>query len=57
MSDKIIPPKKELLRDINNVKKRIDNYDWDYRIERFENKLEKEKEILAKVLMQIKLSE
>lgn len=57
MSDKIITQKNELLRDVNNVKKRIDNYDWDYRIERFEKKLEKEKETLEKVLMQIKLSE
>lgn len=49
--------KEELLSDINHLSKRLKDYDWDYRLTRYDEKISKEKNKTVNVLEEIELSE
>lgn len=49
--------KNDILNDLENIINRIDDYDWDYRLNRFEEKINAEKEVVSSVLREIKTSD
>ena len=49
--------KEDLIRDVSNLSKRLQDYDWDYRLDRFDEKIRSEKEETTSVLEEIELSD
>ncbi len=46
----------ELLTELEIIKSRINDYDWEYRFSRFQERLTNEKNELAKIMKEIKTS-
>lgn len=49
--------KNELLRDVTSTKKRLQDYDWNYRLNRFDEKIRSEKVLAENILKKIELSD
>ncbi|SLM86846.1 MULTISPECIES: hypothetical protein [Vagococcus] len=52
--NKQISENEQILLDINNLKSRIKNYDWEYRFSRFQEKMDMQRSELTSVLNEIK---
>lgn len=46
--------KERLLLELDSIKSRVEDYDWDYRFSRFQERLENEKEEVSKIIKEIK---
>jgi hypothetical protein len=46
-----------LLGDISHLSKRLRDYDWEYRLTRFEEKVSQEKEMIVNILEEMELSD
>lgn len=49
--------KEELLGDISHLSKRLRDYDWEYRLTRFEEKVSQEKGMVVNILEEMELSD
>ena len=46
--------KEELLAELDSIKNRMEDYDWEYRFSRFQERLTNEKEEVVKIIEEIK---
>ncbi|MFW7432262.1 hypothetical protein [Vagococcus carniphilus] len=46
--------KEELLAELDSIKNRIEDYDWEYRFSRFQERLTNEKEEVVKIIEEMK---
>ncbi|MFC6346862.1 hypothetical protein [Vagococcus carniphilus] len=46
--------KEELLAELDSIKNRMEDYDWEYRFSRFQERLTNEKEEVVKIIEEMK---
>lgn len=54
MKNKPEVTKEELLAELDSIKNRMEDYDWEYRFSRFQERLTNEKEEVVKIIEEMK---